>query len=141
MLIINSRISFVTGFSPFFATHGYDIKPIETKELLKTKGTIPIAKKEAFISKLKNVTKMAQTIMAAIQEKYEIYANTHRQPSEQFKVGDKVWLNLKNIATDRPCKKLDWKNAKYTITKLVNSHAVRFNTPPGIHNMFHVMLL
>jgi hypothetical protein len=107
MLAINSRTSSVTGFSPFFAIHGYDIKLIEIKESLKTKGIIFITKEKAFISKLKNVTKMAQTIMAAAQEKYEIYANTHRQSSEQFKVGDKVWLNLKNIATNRPCKKLD----------------------------------
>jgi hypothetical protein len=107
MLAINNRISSVTGFSPFFATHGYDIKPIKTKKPLKTKGITPIAKREAFISKLKNVTKMAQTIIAAAQEKYETYANTYRQQFEQFKIGDKIWLNLKNIATNKPCKKLD----------------------------------
>jgi hypothetical protein len=78
MLAINSRTSSVTGFNPFFATHGYNIEPIKTEEPLKTKNTIPIAKKEAFIFKLKNITKMAQTIMAAAQEKYETYANTHR---------------------------------------------------------------
>jgi 5'(3')-deoxyribonucleotidase len=78
MLAINSCISFVTGFSPFFAIHGYDIKVIKTKELLKTKGIIPIAKKETFIFKLKNVIKMAQTIMVITQEKYEIYANIYR---------------------------------------------------------------
>jgi hypothetical protein len=50
---------------------------------------------------------MAQIIMAAAQGKYEIYATTYRQPFEQFKIGDKIWLNLKNIATNRPCKKLD----------------------------------
>jgi hypothetical protein len=141
MLAINSRTSSVTGFSPFFAIYGYNIEPIETKEPLKTKGITPIVKEEAFISKLKDVTKMAQTMMAAAQEKYETYANTYRQPFEQFKIGDKIWLNLKNIATDRPCKKLNWKNAKYTVTELVNSYAVRLNTPPGIHNVFHVMLL
>jgi hypothetical protein len=78
MLAINGRISSVTRFSPFFATHGYDIKLIETKKPLKTKGIIPIAKKEAFISKLKNVTKMAQIIIAAAPKKYEIYANIYR---------------------------------------------------------------
>jgi hypothetical protein len=40
---------------------------------------------------------MAQTIMAIVQGKYDIYANTHRQPFEQFKIGDKIWLNLKKI--------------------------------------------
>jgi hypothetical protein len=58
MLAINGRISSVTKFSLFFATHSYDIKPIKTKEPLKTKGITPIAKKEAFISKLKNIIKM-----------------------------------------------------------------------------------
>jgi hypothetical protein len=52
-LAINGRTSFVTGFSPFFAIHGYNIKPIKTEESLKTKGIILIAKEEAFISKLK----------------------------------------------------------------------------------------
>jgi hypothetical protein len=59
MLAINSRISFVIEFSPFFATHDYDIKPIKTEKPLRIKGIIPIAKGEAFISKLKDVTEMA----------------------------------------------------------------------------------
>jgi hypothetical protein len=84
---------------------------------------------------------MAQIMMAVAQEKYKAYANIYRQPFEQFKIGDKVWFNLKNIATDRPCKKLDWKNAKYTIMELVGSYAVRFNTFSGIHNVFYVILL
>jgi hypothetical protein len=42
------------------------------------KGITLTAKKEAFISKLKDITKMAQIIMAAAQEKYEIYANIYR---------------------------------------------------------------
>jgi hypothetical protein len=45
------------------------------------------------------------------------------------------------MITNRPSKKLDWQNAKYTVTELVRSHAVYLDTPPGIHNMFHVMLL
>jgi hypothetical protein len=80
-------------------------------------------------------------MIAAAQERYEGYANQNRQPSDQFRVGDKVWLNLQNMITNRPSKKLDWRNAKYTVTELVGSHAVRLDTPPGIHNVFHVMLL
>lgn len=141
MLAINNRTSSATGMSPFFATHGYHVHPIEVDEPLRTSGGTPIATGEALISKLKEATENAQIMMAAAQERYEQYANMHRQPSEQFQVGDHVWLNLKNILTDRPCKKLDWKNAKYTVTELIGSHAVRLNTPPGIHNVFHVMLL
>jgi hypothetical protein len=77
MLAINGRTSSVTGFSPFFATYGYDIKPIKIEKSLKTKGIIPIAKREAFIFKLKDVIEMAQIIMVIAQEKYETYANIH----------------------------------------------------------------
>jgi hypothetical protein len=77
-LAINGRISSVTGFSSFFAIYGYDIKLIETEKSLKTKNIISTARKEAFIFKLKTVTKIAQIMIAAAQEKYEIYANTHR---------------------------------------------------------------
>jgi len=141
MLAINGRTSSTTGMSPFFATHGYHVEPIEVEENLRTSGSTPIAKGEALISRLRDATEMAQVMMAAAQEKYETYANEHRQPAERFRVGDKAWLHLQNIVTDRPCKKLDWKNAKYTVTKLIGSHAVQLDTPPGIHNVFHVMLL
>lgn len=141
MLAINGRTSSITGISPFFATHGYNIEPIEVEETLRTTGNTPVAKGEALISRLQDATETAQTMMAAAQEKYETYANEYRQPAEQFHVGDKVWLRLHNIVTDRPCKKLDWKNAKYTVTKLIGSHAIQLDTPPGIHNVFHVMLV
>jgi hypothetical protein len=52
---------------------------------------------------------------------------------------DKVWLQLKNIKTDRPSKKLNWLNAKYTITELIGFYACHLDTLPGIHNVFHVM--
>ena len=79
--------------------------------------------------------------MAYAQEIQQKYANQHRQPAPKFKIGDKVWLNLRNIKTVRPSKKLDWKNAKYTILEEVSPLAYRLDTPPGIHNVFHVDLL
>ncbi|CBF80196.1 hypothetical protein AN7831.2 [Aspergillus nidulans FGSC A4] len=79
--------------------------------------------------------------MAYSQQNTENQANKHRSPATNYQVGDKVWLSLKNIRTDRPSKKLDWKNAKYEVIGLVGSHAVRLNTPPGIHPVFHVDLL
>ena len=52
-----------------------------------------------------------------------------------------MWLNLKNITTDRPYKKLDWKNKKYTVLKVISNHSYRLDTPPGIYNVFHISLL
>ena len=56
-------------------------------------------------------------------------------------MGNKVQLYLKNIYTNQPNKKLDWKNTKFTIIKLISSHAVQLDTPPGVHPVFHVDLL
>ena len=100
-----------------------------------------MARGEAFVAKLKEAVEVAQAAMATAQELQEEYANRARQVAEQFRVGDKVWLRLNNVKTDRPSKKLDWRNAKYTVTELIGSHACRLDTPPGIHNVFHVMHL
>jgi len=45
------------------------------------------------------------------------------------------------VKTDRQSKKLDVRNAKYTVLERIGSHAYRLNTPPGIHNVFHTWLL
>jgi len=58
-----------------------------------------------------------------------------------YQVSDKVWLSLKNIATDRPLKKLDAKYTKYTVTEIVNSYSYRLDTLPGIYNVFYMRLL
>jgi hypothetical protein len=79
--------------------------------------------------------------MAIAQQEQEEATNKYRQQSPLFKIGDKVWLNLKNVRTDRENKKLDWKNAKFTILETVGPHSYRLDTPPGIHNVFHSELL
>ena len=79
--------------------------------------------------------------MAAAQEAQEKATNRGRIQAPAYRVGDKVWLSLENIATDRPSKKLDAKYAKYTVTEIVSSHSYRLDTPPGIHDVFHTRLL
>jgi hypothetical protein len=85
------------------------------------------------------VFELAQASMAEAQQEQERQANRHRKQPKQLRVGDKVWLSLgKHFRTRRTSKKLDWKNAKYTITELIGTHNVRLNTPTGHHNVFHV---
>ena len=54
MIAINNRTATSTGMSPFFATHGYHIDPIDINEdiPLQTSGSSPIAKAEAFVAQL-----------------------------------------------------------------------------------------
>ncbi|CBF76085.1 hypothetical protein AN3471.2 [Aspergillus nidulans FGSC A4] len=144
-LAINGRTSTATGVSPFYLSHGYNLSPFspteEVEQLAEEPAKSPIQKGEAIVRKVKEALDWAQASMAYSQQNAENQANKHRSPATNCQVGDKVWLSLKNICTDRPSKKLDWKNAKYEVIGLVGSHAVRLNTPPGIHPVFHVDLL
>lgn len=144
-LAINGRMATSTGVSPFFLSHGYDLSPFASAEnpdtLAEEPVRSPIQKGEAIVRTLQEATDWAQASMAYAQQSMEQYANRHRDPAISYKVGDKVWLKLKNIHTDRPNKKLDWKNAKYTVTAVIGSHAIQLNTPAGIHPVFHVDLL
>ena len=87
--------------------HGYNAEAITT---VTTKGHIPgslTARGKAVIDKLREAHEFAQSSMAVAQQTQEKYANNHRVAAVSYKVGDKAWLNLKNISTSRPSKKLD----------------------------------
>ena len=54
--------------------------------------------------KLREASDFAQAAIAYAQDIQQQYANQYRQPAERLRVGDRVWLNLKNVTTDKPCK-------------------------------------
>ncbi|KAJ6437064.1 hypothetical protein O9K51_10361 [Purpureocillium lavendulum] len=140
-MALNNRTATSTGLTPFFFTHGYHLEPVQVKEALRPDGKSPVAKAEGIVRRFQEATEWAQAAMASAQERQEDNANTRRQPSDQYKPGDKVWLRLRNIRSKRPSKKLDWLAGKYTVLETVGSHACRLDTPPGVHNVFHVSLL
>jgi hypothetical protein len=142
-LAINNHDSSTTGVSPFFLMHGYHVEPVQIgpAPCTNNRRISPVQKGELIVRKLAQAREWAQASMAVAQQSQEEIANRSRQQSTQFKVDDKVWLNLKNIRTDRPSKKFDAKNAKFTVTEVMGSHNYRLNTPPGIHNVFHSSLL
>ena len=141
-LAINNHDSASIGTSPFFMSHGYHVDPVEldTGEPTDTTQT-PKERGESVVRKLKEVWDWAKASMAVAQQTQEDQTNRVRSEAPRFKVGDKVWLSLKNIRTKRPCKKLDVRNAKFTVLEMVSSHSYRLDTPPGVHNVFNVSLL
>ncbi len=138
-LALNNHDSKSIGVSPFFLMHGYHVLPVQfdDEESPVRGATSPIQRGEAIVRKLRDATEWAQASMAVAQQVQEDTANRTRQQAPSFKVGDKVWLNLEKIRTKRPSKKLDSKNAKYTVIEVIGSHSYRLDTPPGIHNVFH----
>jgi hypothetical protein len=140
MLALNNRDTNL-GVSPFFLTHGYHIEPVSQVPSPLTKPSNLEKLAETFVKRLSDATEFAQAAMASAQQIMEDSANRSRQPAELFKVGDKVWLKLKNIDTPQLSKKLSWVNAKYRVTRVVSPHVVELNVPTGIFPKFHTDLL
>ncbi len=142
-LAINNRDAHSTGVSPFFLMHGYHVEPLQVEDAPRDISTPrgPIQQGDLIVRQLREAREWAQTAMAVAQQEQEEAANRKRQQAPQFRVGDKVWLDLRNVRTTRPSKKLDWKNAKYTVIEAIGSHSYRLDTPREIHNVFHSNLL
>lgn len=114
---ICGRDSASTGTNAFFLSHGWNQSLFEglSEELSEdNKRDSPIAKADNIVRKLKEVREWAQASMAAAQEAQEQATNQRRDQAPSYRVGDKVWLSLENIRTDRPNKKLDARHAKFT---------------------------
>lgn len=112
-----------------------------TTKLGISKPSEPAKRAQNFVNRLIEAEEYAQAAMASAQDKMEKNANLKRKEAECFKIGDKVWLNLKNVSTPQLSKKLSWINAKYEVVKVIDSHSVQLNTPSGIWPNFHVDLL
>ena len=101
-----------TGINPFFITHKYNTPllnyNITTADGTKNRGArTPAEIGNKITRKLREASDFAQAVIAYAQDIQQQYANQHRQLAERLRAGDRVWLNLKNVTTDKPCKKLD----------------------------------
>ncbi|KAM4061717.1 chromatin organization modifier domain-containing protein [Hirsutella rhossiliensis] len=122
--------------------HGYHNEPIQLVEHRRTEDTTQgEATAEDFIQRLQDATEFAQAAIAMAQEIQQAQANKHRTAAPRYEPGDWVYLNLRNVKTSRPCKKLDWLHAKYQVLAEVSPHAYRLDVPGRIHPVFHVDLL
>jgi hypothetical protein len=129
-----------TKQTPFFANYGRH--PLTNDfNITKTESINPAS--EGFAERLQKIhadmsaeIKTAQTLQKSQYDKKRI--------DYEFSVGDKVWLQTRNIATNRQSKKLDYKQiGPYEITEKIGSRAYRLKLPPSvkIHNVFHISLL
>ena len=82
--------------------------------------------------------------MAYAQASYAKFTDQHRTASLVYRVGDRVWLNAKNIRIERPSKKLDAKNlGPFEVSEVVSPRSYRLKLPASmkIHNVFYTSLL
>jgi hypothetical protein len=82
--------------------------------------------------------------MEMAQGRYANQANASRSSAPAFHVGDKVWLDTRNLNMDRLRKKLAEKYiGPFDIKEVISPVARRLDLPPAfrIHNVFHTSLL
>ena len=96
------------------------------------------------IQTIKNLHEGLKFFITTAIEDQSKYFDLKVQPQPEFKVGDQVWLDSRNLRTDRPAAKLDYKKiGPFRITEQVGSRAFRLELPHHmrIHPVFHVRLL
>ncbi|KAI1506857.1 hypothetical protein Ptr86124_014202, partial [Pyrenophora tritici-repentis] len=62
------------------------------------------------VKRMTDVIRFMQENLRWSQNKMEHYANQHRQPAPDYRVGDKVYIDARNIPTMRPSRGLSAKN-------------------------------
>lgn len=140
----NNQVSDSTGLSPFFANYGthptaqFDLDSPDSDPMQVNRDATTMAKT------MKEIFDFLRAEMTRSQFIQEESANRSREPTPAFAVGDEVWLDTRNIRTERPSRKLDHKRiGPYRIIEKIGSHAYRLQLPETmkIHNVFHVSRL
>ena len=139
----NSGYSESIKTNAFIANYGFN--PRLGFEPMATQNHHPQAlNAEAFTTKMAAIHTLIKAEIAEAQAHQELYKNRHRAPAPTYRPGDLVWLLTKNIHTERPSKKLDWKKiGPYKVKRLVSAYAYELELPPSmrIHPVFHTSLL
>lgn len=97
---------------------------------------------------LNNIKKAEEEAKAALEKAADDMArfyDVHRQDIPQYNVGEKVWLDAKDIQTDRPAKKLDDKwFGPFKIEQVVSKNAYKLALPANfrkVHPVFNITRL
>jgi hypothetical protein len=128
--------------SPFFANYGFQPETQWARPKEGTEWTNPAS--EILLSRWKAIWENLRANIKTAQEKNARYYNRKVMTPPNFKGGDLVMIDARNMKTKRPSKKLDHKKiGPVKILKKIGTRAFRVELPTTIevHNVFHVSLL
>jgi RNase H-like domain found in reverse transcriptase/Reverse transcriptase (RNA-dependent DNA polymerase)/Integrase zinc binding domain/Chromo (CHRromatin Organisation MOdifier) domain len=146
----NNWTSESTKMTPFQADLGYhprtglEPQSVAPSTVLSRRLQLEDAAAEAFVTRLSEIEKTLRANLTEAQARQAEYANRHRTPHPAYHVGDRVWLKSSNVRTERPSKKLDWKNlGPFTVVQKINNSSYKLELPASmkIWPVFHSALL
>ncbi|EKD17831.1 retrotransposon nucleocapsid protein [Drepanopeziza brunnea f. sp. 'multigermtubi' MB_m1] len=146
----NNVMNASTQMSPFFANTGFHprvsfgpprpLEPTFTPAIQagNKAGT-------AFVNKMEQILALFKTNLISAQATQEFAANKTRSSALAYRVRDEVFLDSRNIKTDRPIKKFDHKFfGRYKIKEVLGSYTYRLDLPfehDKLNDSFHTNLL
>lgn len=124
----NNRIQASTKQTPFILNTGrHPRMGTEPSRDSKVKSA------DDFVKHMQETRKEAEAALYKAADDMARFYDQTRGEAVAYKVGDKVWLEGKDIKTDRPCKKLDDKRyGPYKVTKVVGPNAYQLKLPPSM---------
>ncbi len=86
-----------------------------------------------FAGRMRESLEEAKAALAKAKDDMARYYNQHHDPTLEYQVGDKVYVDTSDIKTMRPSKKLAHCNlGPFSITKCIGSHAYRLHLPRSL---------
>ena len=139
----NSGYSEPIKTNAFLANYGYN--PRMGFESISTPKDRPqIVNAVKFTTRMQQIHDYIGTQIKEAQLHQETYKNRYRTPAPAYKKGDLVYLSTRNLRTQRPSHKLDWKHiGPYPIKEVISPYAYKLELPTTarIHPVFHTSLL
>ena len=139
----NSGYSEPIKTNAFLANYGYNPR-MGFESITTPKDRPQVVNAAVFINRIHQIHDYIGTQIKEAQLHQETYKNRHRIPAPNYKKGDLVYLSTRNLRTQRPSQKLDWKHiGPYPIEEVISPYAYKLKLPATarIHPVFHTSLL
>ena len=94
-----------------------------------------------FAERIKEIHEEAGTALSKVRDDMTRYADQHRGPAPEYKVGNKVWLSTKDLKINRPSRKLAEQQLRpFKIIKVISPNTVKLKLPISfkIHDVINV---